>query len=133
MPYSYLGCFRDNSKKRLLTNYYKKLSNNSPTRCVDLCLQSGYLYAGVEYGKECFCGKTLSAEEYKLNNNSCNMECPQNPLEKCGGYFSINIYNTGLPSELLFEFFILFYFLLFSIKKLINYFFSSIMFILLII
>lgn len=100
MPYSYIGCFRDSSKKRLLVNYYKKLSNNSPSFCVDLCLQSGYLYAGVEYGNECFCGKTLSAEEYKLNDNACNMECPLDSLQKCGGYYSINIYNTGLPSEL---------------------------------
>ena len=110
VPYSHLGCFRDSSKKRLLSNYFKKLSNNSPTYCVDLCLQSGYLYAGVEYGNECFCGKTLPPQEFKLSNDLCNMECPKNPIEKCGGYFSISIYNTGLPSEILlfsFELFIL--------------------------
>lgn len=104
VPYSHIGCFRDSSKKRLLSNYFKKLPNNSPAKCTDLCLQSGYLYAGVEYGTECFCGKTLPPDEYKLKDIMCNMECPQNTLEMCGGYFTIDVYNTGLPSEILFDF-----------------------------
>lgn len=114
VPYSHLGCFRDSSKKRLLSNYVKKLPNNSPTHCVNLCLQSGYLYAGVEYGNECFCGKTLPPQEFKLSNDLCNMECPKNPIEKCGGYFSISIYNTGLPSEILLFSFKLFCFMIYN-------------------
>ncbi|KFM65020.1 hypothetical protein X975_15379, partial [Stegodyphus mimosarum] len=97
VPNSYIGCFRDHSKKRLLSSYSKKMPNNSPSRCVDLCLQSGYLYAGVQYGNECFCGKEKPHEQFRLKDNFCDMECPQNSIEICGGYFAMNVYHTGLP------------------------------------
>lgn len=105
---SNMGCFRDQSKKRLLSNYSKKLPDNSPTRCIDMCLQSGYEYAGVQYGSECFCGRVKPQDEFRLNDNYCNMECPLSPLEKCGGYFSMNVFHTGLPSEI-FSFIISFF------------------------
>ncbi|GBM80770.1 Xylosyltransferase oxt [Araneus ventricosus] len=93
----YIGCFKDRAQKRLLSNYSKKLVDNSPTRCVDMCLQSGYQYAGVQYSKECFCGKERPHEDLKLSEDQCNMNCPQSPHEKCGGYFTMNVYHTGLP------------------------------------
>ncbi|CAL1290966.1 unnamed protein product [Larinioides sclopetarius] len=93
----YIGCFKDRAQKRLLSNYSKKLVDNSPTRCIDMCLQSGYQYAGVQYSKECFCGKERPHEDLKLSEDQCNMNCPQSPHEKCGGYFAMNIYHTGLP------------------------------------
>ncbi|GIY60428.1 xylosyltransferase oxt [Caerostris extrusa] len=92
-----IGCFRDSARKRLLSNYSKKLADNSPSRCIDMCLQSGYQYAGVQYGKECFCGKERPSQEFRLNDDLCNMTCPKHTHEKCGGYFSMNIYHTGLP------------------------------------
>lgn len=45
-----LGCFKDDKNYRLLSGYvgsYKK--DNSPTFCRQVCLQSGFPYAGVEY------------------------------------------------------------------------------------
>ncbi|XP_015918377.2 xylosyltransferase oxt isoform X1 [Parasteatoda tepidariorum] len=98
VPNKNLGCFKDNFKKRLLSNYSKKLNNNSPTHCIDLCLQSGYQYAGVQYAKECFCGKEKPLSEFKISEEFCKMECPQSPLEKCGGYFTMNVFHTGLPT-----------------------------------
>lgn len=95
----YIGCFKDRAQKRLLSNYSKKLSDNSPTRCIDMCLQSGYQYAGTQYSKECFCGKERPHEDLKLSEDQCNMNCPQSPHERCGGYFTMNVYHTGLPSE----------------------------------
>lgn len=45
-----LGCFKDDKNYRLLSGYvgsYKK--DNSPKFCRQVCLQSGFPYAGVEY------------------------------------------------------------------------------------
>lgn len=45
-----LGCFKDDKNYRLLTGYvgtYKK--ENSPKFCRQVCLQSGFPYAGVQY------------------------------------------------------------------------------------
>lgn len=47
----HLGCFRDDKKRRILPDFFQLLKgSNSPLNCVDVCLQSGFQYAGVEYG-----------------------------------------------------------------------------------
>lgn len=46
-----LGCFKDEKEYRLLSSYYGVFNkDNSPEFCIQLCLQSGFPYAGVEYG-----------------------------------------------------------------------------------
>lgn len=45
-----LGCFKDEKTMRTLSGYYTILkSTNSPVRCAQICLQSGFPYSGVEY------------------------------------------------------------------------------------
>lgn len=45
-----LGCYKDDKKQRLLAGYYSNLkAQNTPQRCIQLCLQSGFVYAGVQY------------------------------------------------------------------------------------
>lgn len=46
----YIGCFKDSHDDRLLSNYFVLLkTNNSPSKCVQVCLQSGFIYAGTQY------------------------------------------------------------------------------------
>lgn len=45
-----LGCFRDDKKFRTLSGYYINFkTTNTPKKCIQLCLQSGFVYAGVQY------------------------------------------------------------------------------------
>ncbi len=47
----HVGCFRDDKKQRILPDSFQILKEtNSQIVCIDLCLQSGYEYAGVQYG-----------------------------------------------------------------------------------
>lgn len=95
-----LGCFKDDKKHRLLPGFYSNFKEtNSPKKCIQLCLQSGYLYAGVQYSTECFCGSNEPPVESKLPDPSCNMKCPAEPKSACGGYYTINVYETGIASE----------------------------------
>lgn len=52
-PYSEnkpLGCYKDDKKFRTLSGYYINFkTTNTPTKCIQLCLQSGFVYAGVQY------------------------------------------------------------------------------------
>uniref|UniRef100_A0A1B6CJW1 protein xylosyltransferase n=1 Tax=Clastoptera arizonana TaxID=38151 RepID=A0A1B6CJW1_9HEMI len=92
-----LGCYKDEKAFRLLSGYYTNLkSNNSPQNCINLCLQSGFPFAGVQYRNECFCGNDEPISTARLPDSSCNMKCPANPKEACGGYYTINIYHTGI-------------------------------------
>lgn len=45
-----LGCYKDDKKFRTLSGYYINFkTTNTPTKCIQLCLQSGFVYAGVQY------------------------------------------------------------------------------------
>lgn len=46
----HLGCYQDEKKMRLLTSFYGNYGDtNSPSTCLDICVQAGYPYAGVQY------------------------------------------------------------------------------------
>ncbi|KAK9882571.1 hypothetical protein WA026_022199 [Henosepilachna vigintioctopunctata] len=92
-----LGCFKDEKDFRLLSGFYGVFNkDNSPVNCMKLCLQSGFPFSGVEYSNECFCGTDEPSIGKKLPDSSCNMKCPGDVHKACGGYFTINIYHTGI-------------------------------------
>lgn len=50
VPNRYLGCYIDNQEDRLLSKYYVVYkTTNTPKKCVQTCLQSGFAYAGTQY------------------------------------------------------------------------------------
>lgn len=95
-----LGCFRDAKHARLLDGYYTNFKQlNTPGKCIQLCLQSGFLYAGVQYGSECFCGNLEPPAAAKLVDGAeCSYACVGEPEQTCGGYFAMNVYETGISS-----------------------------------
>ena len=55
---------------------------------VDDCLQACagiYIYAGLEYGGECWCDNTLNSGALPTNITDCSMTCNANSTEYCGG------------------------------------------------
>ena len=99
-PNKALGCFKDEKNFRILSGYYTNYkAQNSPKKCIQMCLQSGFRYAGVQYSTECFCGNDEPKHSAKLPDSSCNMKCSGDPKKACGGYYTINIYETGIASE----------------------------------
>ncbi|XP_054155244.1 xylosyltransferase oxt-like [Oppia nitens] len=92
----YLGCFSDNSKPRVLNGYRIKFSDNSPDKCLTICLQSGFTFAGLKASNDCYCGHELSVNSHKLPINECNIWCSGVSHLKCGGFDSIDIYKTGI-------------------------------------
>ncbi|CAG4950162.1 unnamed protein product [Colias eurytheme] len=97
----YLGCYLDEKKLRLLSSFYGNYATqNSPKFCLDICVQAGFPYAGVQYGTECFCGENIPPQNAKISEKSCDMKCPGDSSVVCGGYFTMNIYETGLEKFL---------------------------------
>ncbi|XP_067937140.1 xylosyltransferase oxt-like [Watersipora subatra] len=95
----YIGCYKDDPRKRDLSGPTAASStDNSPIYCRNLCLASGYRYAGVQYGVECFCGNTYGKYE-KLDESNCGHPCPSNDTLICGGFNAMNIYSTGYGSR----------------------------------
>ncbi|XP_072048683.1 glutathione hydrolase 1 proenzyme-like [Amphiura filiformis] len=104
----YLGCFIDSSTSRALP-HNRLLNDNAMTieLCLDHCGSLGHAYAGLQYGKECWCGK--ATDDYALHGATSEYECCHfcsgNNLQKCGGSLRNTVYDlrqraTITPSDL---------------------------------
>ncbi|XP_044296863.1 WSC domain-containing protein 2 [Varanus komodoensis] len=94
----YIGCYVDNTHRRVLRGVsffdYKKMTL---FRCQDNCAERGYLYAGLEFGAECYCGHKMQA--VNVSDSECNMECKGEKSSACGGANRLSIYRLELAQE----------------------------------
>ncbi|NWX47932.1 WSCD2 protein, partial [Steatornis caripensis] len=94
----YIGCYVDNTHWRTLRGVsffdYKKMT---VFRCQDNCAERGYLYAGLEFGAECYCGHKVQASN--ASESECNMECKGERSNTCGGVNRLSIYRLELAQE----------------------------------
>lgn len=68
---------------------------------IDMCLGACYdnNYAGVEYGRECWCGNTLTLggegetkAAANVTGTECSFTCPGNSTEYCGAGVRMSLY-----------------------------------------
>nr|XP_033813303.1 WSC domain-containing protein 2 [Geotrypetes seraphini]XP_033813304.1 WSC domain-containing protein 2 [Geotrypetes seraphini] len=94
----YIGCYMDDTRRRALRGVsffdYKKMT---VFRCQDNCAERGYLYAGLEFGAECYCGHKIQA--LNVSESECNMECKGEKSNICGGVNRLSIYRLELTQE----------------------------------
>ncbi|KEY68903.1 hypothetical protein S7711_03835 [Stachybotrys chartarum IBT 7711] len=90
--YQYLGCYAEPSSGRALD---KVKSDNAmtPQMCESICAESSYTYAGVEYGKECWCGNVLNANAKSIAESDCTSKCAGDRTQICGGSKKLNLYQ----------------------------------------
>ncbi|PPQ83225.1 LOW QUALITY PROTEIN: GH-71 [Psilocybe cyanescens] len=96
--WSTLGCVAEGTSgsRRALTAASFTQSNMTPQLCQGLC--SGYQYAGVEAGSECYCGNSLTnngASGNVIDNGSCQWSCSGDSSQKCGGSWTLNVYTKS--------------------------------------
>lgn len=69
---------------------------------IEMCLSTCYKYkwAGVEYGRECWCGDALDLASYNggnagknVSNTECSFLCPGNNTEYCGAGVRLSLYS----------------------------------------
>uniref|UniRef100_T1HTS4 WSC domain-containing protein n=1 Tax=Rhodnius prolixus TaxID=13249 RepID=T1HTS4_RHOPR len=90
-----IGCFIDNEKLRLLSALLMTITDKyTPKLCLNIRLQLGYKFCGVEYGQECHCGNKRPDSSLEVGENQCEMPCPGDRSQKCGGAWRINVYST---------------------------------------
>lgn len=91
--FTYYSCVSEPSSGRLLST---QVENNGTYMTIEKCLSDcyNYAYAGVEYGRECWCGNTLNtAPGFKNTTDSdCSFTCPGNSTEFCGAGNRLNLY-----------------------------------------
>ncbi|KAK3384616.1 hypothetical protein B0T24DRAFT_674362 [Lasiosphaeria ovina] len=95
-PWASLGCYTDHTDRGLQAQV-KVASGLSLTGslCQELCNRNGYIYAGTEYGTQCWCGNSVRTTSTKANEAACNMPCPGKTSEKCGAAWFMNLYSKN--------------------------------------
>ncbi|KAL2072787.1 hypothetical protein VTL71DRAFT_12130 [Oculimacula yallundae] len=94
--YTYVACYIDQNGGRTLA--VSKPSVASVEACISACSTSGYKYAGVEYGNECWCDNGIRAGTTQIAAKNCLMPCSGTPSQTCGGSNAIQIYSGTPPS-----------------------------------
>ena len=90
MANAWLSCgFCESSHNKRLSRDSREMTKMTVESCQSTCYAAGYTYAGVEFGKECWCGKALQGPS--VNPPIAATECSV----ACTG-------NNNLPSQRLF-------------------------------
>ncbi|KIL83897.1 wsc domain-containing protein [Fusarium avenaceum] len=60
--FRYLGCGKDAYGSRSLDIAQTSADNVTIESCLDYCEREGYLFVGLEYGRECYCGNAVEEQ-----------------------------------------------------------------------
>lgn len=82
--YLFKGCYTEGTSARALDGFAFANSTLTAEQCVTTCEGKSFAFAGVEYGSECYCGNSLSAQSTKVVDDQCNMPCAGNKRTYCG-------------------------------------------------
>lgn len=93
--FEYYGCWSDRVEDRALADAHLESSGIIEEDCVSWCNSQGYTFAGLEYGKECFCGMGLKYYSKKAPDSDCNYGCPGSVTEPCGGRNRLTVFTNG--------------------------------------
>lgn len=101
--FEYVGCYTDNLSNRMFTEVTYMDNTLSVNNCASYCKQNHYVYAGLEWARDCRCGSSLKDRVTypKLQESRCSMVCPGNPAEKCGEFSIMSVYKTGYKGRIL--------------------------------
>ncbi|XP_056020701.1 zonadhesin-like isoform X2 [Ostrea edulis] len=89
-----VGCHVD-GWYRTLGGAFRRSRYMTINKCLNICKRKRNIYAGVEYGRECFCGNSIRRKK-KVALSQCKMPCSGYKKEGCGGTWRIAIYRTGV-------------------------------------
>ncbi|KAK8858379.1 hypothetical protein IAR55_002606 [Kwoniella newhampshirensis] len=91
--YTKQGCYQEVSG-RALTGASTASDSMTIDTCTAFCKPLGFKYAAVEYGRECFCGSSLSnGASLGKYSTQCTMKCAGNTKQLCGGPNALSLYS----------------------------------------
>lgn len=94
--FEYVGCGTDVAfQARTLSGPNTANDQMTVEKCIDSCSGQGFTYAGLEFGRECYCGNDVPADRAPQPGQpgNCVMKCAGDNGEYCGGYGTISLYK----------------------------------------
>ncbi|KAN0063950.1 hypothetical protein ACQY0O_003556 [Thecaphora frezii] len=96
---AYKGCWSDSVAKRVLTANPVSGSSVFIGSCRATCAAQGYVLAGVEYGRECWCGNALAQSSTQKPETDCSMTCAGNSTQLCGAGDRLSVYTAANAAD----------------------------------
>ncbi|XP_032240478.2 WSC domain-containing protein ARB_07867 [Nematostella vectensis] len=90
-PDLYLGCYKDGFPRDI--GSHVTISDLTPTKCIQRCLQLGHMFVGLQYSTACFCGDSYG-RYYVLTESDCAYGCGGNGNLKCGAAMINSVYRS---------------------------------------
>ncbi|KAJ2901230.1 hypothetical protein MKZ38_002094 [Zalerion maritima] len=101
--YAYVGCASDPAgQERTLSDASTSADDMTVETCISFCREGGYVYAGVEYSTQCFCGNSASEDRMPRTDGvmgNCVMKCGGDSSVTCGGPSALDLYEACTTSE----------------------------------
>lgn len=98
--YTHIGCYSEATESRALSDLAPPAPASGFT--ISLCAEAckGYVFFGMEYSNQCYCGNRLGAGSTKMTgsspgSNGCSMLCDGNVTEYCGGSDKLDLYQLS--------------------------------------
>ena len=85
------ACYEDSVRSRILGDVVMASAAMTHELCMEACFSRQRRLAGVENGKQCMCGDSLSEA---VPSTNCTMPCPANDSQRCGGWMAIDVMNV---------------------------------------
>ncbi|KAI2619508.1 WSC domain-containing protein [Hypomontagnella submonticulosa] len=89
----FAGCVAESGTSRTITGYSFTSDNMTIESCTSACAAKGYPLAGLEYSKECFCGRSLGSASASDCSSTPQMVCAGNATEWCGAPNLLAVWN----------------------------------------
>jgi len=93
--WAYNACWVDNAHGRILQTQLPDSQTLTVESCIQACAAQNFTVAGLEFSTQCFCGPNLVAGAVISPDSQCNMACPGNTTEACGGPARTSVYSQG--------------------------------------
>ncbi|KIP07197.1 hypothetical protein PHLGIDRAFT_513029 [Phlebiopsis gigantea 11061_1 CR5-6] len=97
--WTFLGCWIDGNPggRTLDTATFTSTTNMSSEACIDFCIQQDTVFAGTEFGQECYCGDAFSNGGTNTTTSDCNEPCTGDASETCGAGNRLSVFWSGVP------------------------------------
>jgi hypothetical protein len=93
--WTYQGCSLDNVNQKRTFPWQLIFDTMEPSDCLNACAEFGYMVAGLEYGRECYCGDIpdiAKAGSSFVDDSQCNVVCAGDASAICGGGSRMSTY-----------------------------------------
>lgn len=94
--WEYIGCGTDNVGDRAFTGASTSSDMLTIISCIEFCSSKKFTYAGLEWGRECWCSNALNPKYAPKEGimGKCGMKCVGDANQICGDDSAMSIYHS---------------------------------------